>query len=42
MIIILKNGQSPEQINELHDYLKQYNVKISEIHLGIGRRYHEN
>lgn len=31
MIIILKNGQSPEQINELHDYLKQYNVKISEI-----------
>ncbi|WP_077534021.1 3-deoxy-7-phosphoheptulonate synthase [Massiliimalia massiliensis] len=31
MIIILKNGQAPDQVKELHDYLGQYNVKISEI-----------
>lgn len=31
MIIILKNGQSPAEVQDLHDYLSQYNVRISEI-----------
>lgn len=31
MIIILKNNQPKDQIQELHDYLSQYKVKISEI-----------